>query len=161
MSDRLRAAATAFEALRERVVAGEPWPLSEHYGAEPESDWGPKEVLAHVAEMLAYWPDQIDRILAEPAGEAVPFGRVATDPGRIERIGRDRHLTAGELFDLVASEAAEAARRFDALDDRQRARLGLHQRLGELTVAAIAERFVVSHVDDHVAQLEAILAARG
>ena len=59
--ERLSTAAAGMEALRGSVVAGEPWPLSRAYGAEPESDWGPKEILAHVAEMLAYWPVQVER----------------------------------------------------------------------------------------------------
>lgn len=143
--------------LREAVVGGEPWPLSDAYGAEPESDWGPKEVLAHVAEMAPYWLAQIDRILAGPP-EPVPFGRVATDPGRIERIGLDRTLPAGELFDRIDRSLGDVAARLEGLDPDHEARLGSHTRLGEMTVVAIFERFIVGHVEDHVRQLEAILA---
>ena len=104
--ERLSAAAAGMEALRGSVVAGEPWPLSQAYGAEPESDWGPKEILAHVAEMLEYWPIQVDSILASPAsGEPPGFGRVSTDEKRIGRVGEDRRLPAAELFDRIASES--------------------------------------------------------
>ena len=51
------------------------------------------------------------RILAAPADEPVPFGRVATDPARIERIGRDRALPAGELFDRIDRALARRRRR--------------------------------------------------
>lgn len=159
-SDRLRATAAAFEALRERVVAAEPWPLSAAYGEEPESSWGPREVLAHVAEMLAYWPDQFDLVLAGSPEAPVPFGRVAADEARIARVGADRHLPAAELFDRIAAAAADAARRFENLDEGQRARVGLHPRRGEMTLDQMADRFLVEHLGEHVTQLEAILADR-
>jgi hypothetical protein len=38
--------------------------------------------------------------------------------------------------------------------EAERDRVGLHPRLGELTVRASADRFVVDHLADHAAQLE-------
>jgi hypothetical protein len=156
--DRLAAAAADLEALRDAVVDGEPWPLSEAYGVEPESDWGPKEVLAHVAEMLPFWLGQIEGILATPAADvAPPFGRVSTDPNRIARIGADRTLAAGVLFDRAAQGAAAVQRRVGELGPADLARTGVHARLGEMTVSAIAERFIVGHLEEHVRQLDEVL----
>lgn len=157
LSDRLARASAAFEAFRPAVEAGDPWPLSAAYGSEPESDWGPKEVLAHTAEMLGYWPVQIDHILAG-GPEPVPFGRVSTDPERIERIGRDRELPTAELFARVATEAGRLAPRIRSLSATDAARRGLHPRLGEMTVGRIVDRFLVGHLEDHVEQLRTILA---
>ena len=158
---RLDASRTALAAMRDAVERREPWPLSQAYGAEPESDWGPKEVLAHVAEMAPYWLSQIEMILASPsAPAAVPFGRIATDPGRLERIGQDRTLPAGELFERIDRSLADVAARLRRLDPADRARLGAHVRLGEMPVEAIVERFVVGHAEDHVRQLEAVLGTR-
>ena len=146
------------ESLRPRVVAREPWPLSDAYGAEPESDWGPKEVLAHVAEMLGYWLAQVDAIVAAPGGDsAPPFGRVATDPDRIARIGEDRRLPADELFDRVAAAASDVGRRMVTLSPDELARRGIHPRLGEMALPAIFERFMVSHLEEHVRQLSEVL----
>jgi hypothetical protein len=156
-ADRLENTATGIAALRPAVETREPWPLSSAYGSEPESDWGPKEVLAHTAEMLAYWPAEIDRILAGDP-EPVAFGRVSTDPARIERIGRDRNLPAAELFDLVAERVGAFSRRIRSLTPTETGRRGLHPRLGEMTVAAIVPRFLVTHLEEHVEQLRAILA---
>jgi len=159
LADRLAAGAAGIEALRPGVVAGEPWPLSEAYGAEPESDWGPKEVLAHVGEMLPYWLGQAEAIIATPAaGEAPPFGRVATDETRIARIGADRRLPAGELLDRIGESAAVAATRLRALTPADQARSGVHPRLGEMTIPAIFERFMIGHLEEHVRQLSEILA---
>ena len=154
---RLESGRAAFAGLREPVEGREPWPLSQAYGAEPESDWGPKEVLAHVAEMVPYWLGQIEAVLAARA-DGVPFGRVATDPERIDRIGRDRALPAGELFDRIDRALADAVALQGRLDSAARARRGTHSRLGEMTTEAIVERFIVGHLEEHVRQLEETVA---
>jgi hypothetical protein len=157
--DRLETARRAIGERRGAIEGGEPWPLSVAYGTEPESDWGPKEVLAHVAEMLTYWPEQIEAILATaPAKDPVPFGRTAADANRIGRIGRDRSLAAGELFDGIDAAAAAFAERAAAYDDGQLGRRGLHVRLGAMTIPAIVERFIVGHLEEHVTQLDEIVA---
>ena len=156
--ERLSAAAAGMEALRGGVVAGEPWSLSEAYGAEPESDWGPKEILAHVEEMLEYWPRQVGGILAAPAADGPPgFGRVATDETRIGRIGNDRKLPAAELFDRIAAESRAVEATMASIGDQDQARSGVHVRLGEMTIPAIFERFVVSHLEEHVVQLREVV----
>jgi hypothetical protein len=155
--DRLGTAAADFEALRPGVVAGEPWPLSTAYGAEPESNWGPKEILAHVEEMLEYWPTQAAAILASPASDPAPgFGRVTTDEARIRRIGEDRRLPADELFDRVGAGARNASAGMAALSSDAQARSGVHVRLGEMTIPQLYERFVVSHLEEHVRQLREV-----
>jgi hypothetical protein len=155
--DRLTTAAEAFRAFRGRIEAGEPWPLSPAYGTEPESDWGPKETLAHVDEMIPFWLDQVDHILATGGPEPVAFGRTAADPDRIGRIGRDRKLPAGELFDRFDAEVAAAADRIRALPPEAAGRLGRHVRLGDMAVVDILERFVVHHLDEHARQLGEIV----
>ena len=157
LSDRLARASAAFLAFRPAVEAGDPWPLSPAYGTEPESDWGPKELLAHTAEMLGYWPAEIDRILGGGT-EPVPFGRVSTDPGRIWRIGRDRELPTAELFERIAAGANKVGTMIRSLSAADAARIGLHPRLGDMTVGRIVERFLVGHLEEHVEQLRSILA---
>ena len=159
LGDRLEAGRAALAGLRDAVESREPWPLSRAYGAEPESDWGPKEVLAHVGEMAPYWLSQVEVVLAG-SPEPVPFGRVATDPERIDRIGRDRNLPAGELFERIDAGLAAVGVRLAEFEPAERARRGLHSRLGEMTVEGLVERFVVAHLEEHVRQLEEILAAR-
>ena len=53
---------TGSRATRPAVEAGAPWPLAAVYDDSDEARWGPREVLAHVAEMLPYWLGEIERI---------------------------------------------------------------------------------------------------
>ena len=152
---RLRSGAAALAATRPAVEAGEPWPLAEVFDASDEARWGPPEVLAHVAEMGPFWLGEIERILA--GDEPVPFGRISTDPLRLAIIERDRTLPARELYDRSASALERLERRWATLGPTELARRGLHPRLGEMTVAAFADRFIVAHVEDHVRQLGDIL----
>jgi hypothetical protein len=162
LTDRLAAGRRVLSGLGPAIVAGEPWPLSKAYGAEPESDWGPKEVLAHVAEMAPYWMGQIETLVAAPAGsEPPPFGRVATDTTRIDRIGQDRELLAADLLARIDAGLGEADSRVRELTPDDAARRGVHGRLGEMTVAEIVERFIVGHFEEHLVQLDEILARRG
>jgi hypothetical protein len=155
---RLRAAAERFAAIQPAVEAAAPWPLSANFGTEPEASWGPPETLAHVAEMLPFWVGEIERVIDGPA-EPVPFGRVATDQIRLLVLERDRSLPPRELFARIAEGSARAARRFAQLTREEAARRGLHPRLGEMTVEAIAERFLVSHLEEHAEQLDSVASA--
>jgi hypothetical protein len=154
--ERLRDGAASLAATRPAVEAGEPWPLAEIFDASDEARWGPPEVLAHVAEMGPFWLGEIERILAGH-DEPVPFGRVSTDTLRIGLIERDRTLPAREQYDRTASALERLERRWTTLTPAQLARRGLHPRLGEMTVAAIADRFIVSHLEEHGRQLGELL----
>lgn len=155
--DQLRAASAELLRLRPRVEAGEPWPLAERFGTEPEAAWGPRELLAHVAEMLPYWLGELERILAGPP--PAPFGRVADDTVRIGIIGRDRSLPLRELYDRIEADVSRYAARLPQLDASEAARVGTHPTRGATTVQAMLERSVTGHLEEHVRQLRAILEA--
>ena len=158
-ADRLEAAAAELATLREPIEAGEPWPLTDVYGPGPESSWGPREVLAHVAEMLPYWMGEIERILDGGDGGPVPFGRTETDPVRVDVIGRDRTMPARELLSRIGSEARRVSTRLRELEAADAERRGLHATRGPLRVAEIVESFQVGHLEGHVHQLRESLGA--
>lgn len=155
---RIERAAGALASERARVEAGEPWPLSAQFGTEPEASWGPRETLAHVTEMLPFWLGEIERILAG-ATEPVPFGRVASNELRIGVIERDRSLPLRELFGRLEADAERLTRRLGELTPAEAERTGVHPTLGVLTVHQAAGRFVAGHLEDHAAQIAAILDA--
>lgn len=161
LADRLDDAAERMVELGPDLASGEPWPLADVVGPGPESSWGPREVLAHVAEMLPYWMGEIELILDAGGGsEPPPFGRLEADELRVGIIERDRGFPARELLGRIEAEARRVARRFRALSDTDSASLGRHVTRGDLSVGDIAERFITAHVEGHVTQLREILAAR-
>lgn len=156
--DRIADAQAAYAALRRRVTAREPWPLAVDFGTGPEASWGPPEVLAHVAEMLPFWLGELERVIDGGPGPT-PFGRIADDALRLGTIERDRSLPLRVLFSRVDVGLRDWAARLASLTDEERSAVGLHPRVGEMPAAAILERFALGHAEDHVAQLESILAA--
>jgi DinB superfamily len=160
LAARLEAAVDAMLALRPEIESKAPWALAELYGTEAEASWGPPEVLAHVEEMLPFWLGEVERILDGPASEPVPFGRIADDPVRIGIIGRDRTVPVRELFARIGADGRRVAARMRALTTAESDRTGLHPRLGPMTVSALLERFVTSHLEEHVVQLRETLRAR-
>jgi hypothetical protein len=156
---RIERAVESLAGQRQRVEAGEPWPLSARFGTEPEASWGPRETLAHVTEMVPFWLGEIERILAGQ-GEPVPFGRVASNELRIGVIERDRSLPLRELFARLEADAGRLARRLAELSPAEADRTGVHPTLGVVTVRQAGERFVAGHLEDHAAQIEAILEVR-
>jgi hypothetical protein len=159
--ERIAAARRAYADLAPRVMAGEPWPLATAFGTEPEAEWGPREVLAHVEEMLPFWLGELERVV-DPATAPGPvaFGRIADDTARVAIIERDRSLPLGVLFGRIDVGLRDWADRLPTLTEAEKARIGIHPRLGELPAPGILERFVLGHAEDHIAQLESVLAAR-
>jgi hypothetical protein len=159
---RLAASRAAFAALAPRVIAGDPWPLAEHFGAEPEASWGPREVLAHLVEMLPYWLGEFGRIVeaASPVGDPIPFGRQSGDPVRIAVLARDRRFPLDDLFERVDEGIARWQRRVARTTVAEGARTGLHPRDGEMTADGVRDHMIVVHLEGHLAQLEEILARR-
>jgi hypothetical protein len=157
---RLAAARTAFSALAPRIRQGEPWPLAERFGTEPEASWGPREVLAHTAEMLPFWLGEYERVVeaARPAGDPAPFGRTAADTLRIGILERDRTLPLRELFARIDAGIERWQRRLEARVPGEDAAAGQHSRLGEMAAGEIRDRFVTTHLEEHLEQLEAILS---
>jgi hypothetical protein len=157
--DRLRAARAGLAATRAAVEALAPWPLATTIDDSAEAQWGPPEVLAHVAEMIPYWHGEMERVLAG-SPEPVPFGRISSDPIRIGVLARDRSLPPGELYERTIAALDRLERRLTTLTATELGRRGLHPTRGEMTVGAMPERFVIGHLADHVVQLETLLADR-
>ena len=157
LSTRLTAAGTALLGLRGALVAGEPWPLSDNWGHTPEAEWGPREVLGHVDEMLPYWVDELTRVIAGDGVTPVPFGRIATDQSRLDRIDADRQLSSGELLDSIDAGLKRTIAFVGGLSPTDLERVGAHPSRGELTVADSLERFLAGPLEDHVVQLRTTL----
>ena len=124
-----------------------------------EERWEAGQVWAHLAEFPAYWLDQARSVIAARSDEPVPFGRVKTDPGRIEAIERERRTAPMELYERARRGIGEAADALRSLPAEDRARLGAHPTLGVMDVERLFDRFIVGHLEEHADQLD-LLAAR-
>lgn len=160
--DRLESAGAQLASTRRLVERGGPWPVGAIAEGGGEAEWGPTEVLAHVSEMLPYWLGEMERVIAGADGRGgggpAGFGRTATDPVRKMTIARDATLPVPELYDRIAAALDRYRRRIPELSDRDIARRGVHPTRGELSVPELLGRFVVSHLEEHAAQLGASLA---
>ena len=152
IEQRLDAAAGRLASLTPILERGGPWPLAARFDHAPEAAWGPREILAHVAEMLSFWLGETERILDQDDGRAT-FGRKATDDVRLAIIERDRSLPIQELSGRIQAGIDRWGERWAKLDGDARQRLGAHVTLGPMTVTEVANRFVVGHLEEHLDQL--------
>ena len=142
--------------LAEHAAAGPPPGLTDPVPGEEER-WEAGQVWAHLAEFPAYWTAQIRSLLDRRAAgdeEPIPFGRSRTDPSRGAAIERDRHLDPEALFARVTGDVTAAAAALAALPGEAWTAIGLHPRLGPMTLPQIVERFLVGHLEEHADQLD-------
>lgn len=154
-----REARRAIEATREDVEGAGPWPLAAVFDHSDEAQWGPPEVLAHVAEMVPFWLGEMERVVAG-VPEPVRFGRLATDAVRIAVLGRDRTLPLNALYDRISNDLGLLERRLSTFTPPELARRGLHPTRGEMTVGSMPDAFIFGHLIEHVTQLRTLLADR-
>jgi hypothetical protein len=113
--------------------------------------------------MVPFWLGEIELIMdadvarIEGDREPPPFGRLEADPLRVAIIDRDRVFPSRELLARIDVEGRRAAKRLRELDAREVGLLGRHATRGDLTVAEVAERLIVSHLEGHVTQLRETL----
>jgi hypothetical protein len=154
------------EALLERLEAVEAR-LAEHAAGpaphgltEPDvggtERWEAAQVWAHIAEFVAYWQSELEKVVDHYQGTPVPFGRIKDDPGRIDAIEAGRHVPITELMRQVHGEIAVTRHYLPTLSAAQWASVGLHSRRGEMTVSQIVERFIVDHLEEHADQLDGL-----
>ena len=120
--------------------------------------WDVGQAWAHLAEFPSFWLDQIRRVLERSLPEPVSFGRVKSDPGRIEAIEGGRARPIRELHAEMERGLDDVRAYLGSLDDASWEARGTHPTRGEMRVAEIVERFIVTHLEEHVAQLEALVA---
>ncbi len=122
-----------------------------------EERWEAGQVWAHVAEFPGYWLAQINRVIAQPTHGAIPFGRVKTDSARINAIEAERHTDPPALLERVRASLAEAGDAMRSWGPEQWRLRGAHPTLGEMTVEAMVDRFIVSHLEEHADQLDSLV----
>lgn len=148
--DRLRAAAERLRAAAADVDQ------SRRTGADPATgeQWESGQVLSHCAEMIPYWVGEIEGLVA--AGGDAPFGRVKSDPDRIDGIAAGRFDDPGQLLDAVDHGVAAVERLLERLSAEQLQLVGRHSTLGSMSVTEVVQEFLVDHLEQHADQLETL-----
>jgi hypothetical protein len=130
---------------------------------EPDPDaqerWEAAQVWAHMAEFVGYWHEQIERVIADYDGEPVPFGRVKTDPGRAAAIEVGRHEPIPALVERVQHSIAETREFLRGLTTPEWSAVGRHPTRGDMDVEAMVGRFILNHLEEHLEQLDGLVAA--
>ena len=154
LAGRISAAMAAISARAAAIEAAEPLQPGVALGPG-EDEWGPREVLAHVAEAVPYWHGQLERVLtADPDAGPAPFGRIQTDMARIAVTDRDRILPVFVLLDRVNRDAAAVTARIRRLTPAELDRIGRHSAWGDITLEDVLERTLAGHLEGHVTQLD-------
>jgi hypothetical protein len=113
-------------------------------------------VWAHLAEFVGYWHRQLADVVSTFDGAPVPFGRTKYDAARKDAIAVGRHRAVADLAAETDREIGALEDYLTKLDDAAWAAQGLHPTRGVLDVPEIVDRFVISHLDEHAAQLEGL-----
>jgi uncharacterized damage-inducible protein DinB len=120
------------------------------YEAPAENEWTIMQNLAHVAEFMPYWANEVAKLVAHPGQN---FGRVMTDERRIKFISDHEHDTLPQIRDLLPGRYAQLEKVLSSLKDSDLELTGIHVRYGEKTLGWFIEDFVTKHMSDHVVQL--------
>jgi hypothetical protein len=118
--------------------------------------WEAGQVWAHLAEFVPYWHAQVRKVVAQPPGEPVPFGRTKGSPERIAAIERDRRAAPDELLRRVRAGIADLRATVEALPAEAWSAVGLHPTVGEMPLPRILEWFEIGHLEEHADQLDAL-----
>jgi len=120
------------------------------YQVPAENEWTIMQNLAHVAEFMPYWANEVAKLVAHPGQN---FGRVMTDERRLKFISDHEHDTLPQIHDLLPARYAQLEKVLSSLKDSDLELTGVHVRYGEKTLDWFIEDFVTKHMSDHVVQL--------
>lgn len=125
--------------------------------APGENEWTVMELLGHYAEMIPHWLSECRHVIQADPSDPLKFGRTLDDPGRLAGVTRGAAADPDRLLAQVQEQARWGAETIRSFTPEERARKGIHSRLGEITVADMIERLVIVHGEDHLKQLREAL----
>jgi hypothetical protein len=126
------------------------------YKSPAEGEWTIMENLAHIMEMMPYWANEIEKLVARPGQN---FGRTAQDEGRLQGIrehGTDDLAQTRAVLPVSYARLEEVLCR---LKDSDLKLVGHHIRYGEKSLDWFIEEFVTGHLTNHLEQIKLCLAA--
>jgi hypothetical protein len=134
--------------------------VAQRLRAAGPDQWSAVQILGHMIELINYWMRDI-RAMAVAAGEPPRFGRTLDSPERLEAVQRGADSDPADLLRQLDSAVRAAAGDIRGMAPAQRAKTGIHNRLGEIAVSNAIEELVVAHVEAHLAQIQQTLGTTG
>ncbi len=120
------------------------------YEVPAENEWTIMQNLAHIAEFMPYWANEVAKLVAHPGQN---FGRVMTDERRLKFISDHEHDALPQIRALLPERYAQLEKVLSSLKDSDLELTGVHVRYGEKSLDWFIEDFVTKHMSDHVVQL--------
>ena len=111
--------------------------------------WDRFNILGHTAEVLPFWSKEIRKAL----DSNVRLGREPGSSGRLEGIESGRLIGEAALRDRIDQGVTEAQGLLGGLAPSDLEREVDTYNQGVMTVRRALETFIVTHLEDHVAQL--------
>jgi hypothetical protein len=148
-----------FELLEQRLAEHAEGPAPDGLTDPDEGGterWEAAQVWAHMAEFVAYWQAQLEKVIDNYNGSPVPFGRLKDDPARIGGIEEGRHNAIAQLMAQVHDEIQVTRRYLPTLSDEQWQSVGLHPTRGEMLPEKMVEVFFLNHLEEHADQLDGL-----
>jgi hypothetical protein len=118
--------------------------------------WERGQVWGHLAEFIAFWTEQAGDVIDEYRGEPVAYGRKGDSSARSAGIESGLEMSVESLWEEVRSDLGELRNFLNALPQNWASAVGKRDGQEEVRAEDIIERTLISHLEEHAAQLEAI-----
>ena len=130
-------------------------PPTKLYQRPAENEWTIMESLAHIAEFMPYWADEIEKLVAEPGRN---FGRTMQHAGRLQAISEHGSDNLEQIRAALPGSYTRLEQVLSHLKDSDLALTGHHPRFGDQTLEWYIEDFVTHHLTSHLEQMRSCLA---
>ena len=126
------------------------------YKAPAENEWSIMQNLAHIVEIMPYWANEIEKLVARPGQN---FGRTQQHEGRLKAISEHGGDSLEQIKALLPGSYARLQEVLDTLKDSDLELTGVHPRFGEKSLDWFIEDFVTGHLIAHLEQIRSALNA--
>jgi uncharacterized damage-inducible protein DinB len=126
------------------------------YQPPVENEWSIMQNLAHVVEIMPYWANEIEKLVARPGQN---FGRTMQHEGRLQAIREHGSDSLERMKAALPGSYTRLQEVLSKLTDSDLELTGIHSRYGEKSLDWFIEEFVTQHLINHVEQIRICLAA--
>jgi uncharacterized damage-inducible protein DinB len=125
------------------------------YKVPVENEWSIMQNLAHIVEIMFYWANEIEKLVARPGQN---FGRTMQNEGRLQAIREHSSDTLEQVKAALPGSYERLQEVLSKLRDSDLQLTGIHPRYGEKPLDWFIEEFVTQHLINHVEQIRMCLA---